>query len=209
MSQPMLRLMTRPRALSLLLGWSVAIAPVRGPRAETAQGPAPAPVAYFVKSAASLADIEKTLEGKGAHGADLLKPGPTAVEIVWRHEEDFEQPEAEVHDGKDHVFFVTDGRATFTLGGELVSPRELSRGEWKAAHTKNAQTVDVQKGDLLFIPHGTVHGRSVKGRRFTMLQISFWPGGAPAPKSQKPDKSETKTDSPPQKAADRSRAPAN
>jgi quercetin dioxygenase-like cupin family protein len=152
--------------------------------AETTPGPAPAAVAYFVKSAASLADIEKTLEGKGAHGADLLKPGPSAVEIVWRHEEDFESPEAEVHDGKDHVFFVTDGQATFTLGGQLVEPRTPSPGEWKAARTKDSQKVEVHKGDLLFIPHGTVHGRSAKGRRFTMLQISFWPGGAPPPKKE-------------------------
>ena len=131
--------------------------------------------------AASLAEVEKTLQGKGGHGADLLKPGATAVEIVWRHEEDFEQTELELHDGKDHVFFVTDGQASLTLGGELVAPREISPGEWKAAKATNSKTVDVAKGDLVFIPHGTVHGRSAKGRHFTMLLVSFYPGGAPAP----------------------------
>jgi quercetin dioxygenase-like cupin family protein len=143
--------------------------------------PASAPTAYFVKTAASLADLEKTLQGKGAHGADLLKPAQTAIEIVLRHEDDYEQTELELHDGKDHIFFVTDGKATLTLGGELVAPREVSPGEWKAATATNARNIDVAKGDLVFIPHGTVHGRSAKGRRFTMMIVSFFPGGPPSP----------------------------
>lgn len=151
-----------------------------GPSAP-ARRPAVAPTSYFVKSAASLAEVERTLQGKGAHGADLLKPGATAIEIVLRHEDDYEQTELELHDGKDHIFFVTDGQATLTLGGDLVAPREVSPGEWKAAKAANAKTVDVAKGDLVFIPHGTVHGRSAKGRRFTMLIVSFFPGGPPPP----------------------------
>jgi quercetin dioxygenase-like cupin family protein len=148
--------------------------------AASTRHPAAAPTSYFVKSAASLAEVERTLQGKGAHGADLLKPAATGIEIVLRHEDDYEQSELELHDGKDHVFFVTDGQATLTLGGELVAPREISPGEWKAAKAANAKTVDVAKGDLVFIPHGTVHGRSAKGRRFTMLIVSFFPGGPPA-----------------------------
>ena len=142
--------------------------------------PAVAPAPYFVKSGANLAELTKTLEGKGAHSADLLKPGPTALEIVVRHEDDFEQTELELHDGKDHVFLVTEGQATLTLGGELVTPREVSPGEWKAAKSTGSKNVDVAKGDLVFIPHGTVHGRSAKGRKFTMVIVSFLPGGAPA-----------------------------
>jgi quercetin dioxygenase-like cupin family protein len=149
--------------------------------APAARRPATAPAPYFVKNAASLAELEKTLQGKGAHSADLLKPAATAIEIVLRHEDDFEQTELELHDGKDHVFFVTDGQATLTLGGELVAPKEVSPGEWKAAKATGAKTVDVAKGDLVFIPHGTVHGRSAKGRRFTMMIVSFFPGGPPPP----------------------------
>jgi beta-lactamase class A/mannose-6-phosphate isomerase-like protein (cupin superfamily) len=147
--------------------------------AASARRPSVAPAAYFVKSAASLADVERTLHGKGAHGADLLKPGSTSIEIVLRHEDDYEQAELELHDGKDHIFFVTDGQATLTLGGELVAPREISPGEWKAAKATNARAVDVARGDLVFIPHGTVHGRSAKGRRFTMVIVSFFAGGLP------------------------------
>jgi mannose-6-phosphate isomerase-like protein (cupin superfamily) len=152
-----------------------------------ARKPAVAPAPYFVKTAASLAEAEKTLQGKGGHAADLLKPGATGIEIVWRHEEDFAQPELELHDGKDHVFFVTDGQASLVLGGEMVAPREVSAGEWKAAKATNSRTVDVGKGDLVFIPHGTVHGRSVKGR-FTMMIISFYPGGPPPPAPPPPSK---------------------
>jgi quercetin dioxygenase-like cupin family protein len=167
----------------LLVVVAFAFLPAYAPAAPSpsARRPAVAPASYFVKSAASLAEVEKTLQGKGAHGADLLKPAATAIEIVLRHEEDFEQTELELHDGKDHVFFVTDGHATLTLGGELVAPKEVSPGEWKAAKATNSTTVDVAKGDLVFIPHGTVHGRSAKGRRFTMMIVSFFPGGPPAP----------------------------
>src|SRR5205814_2409586 len=138
------------------------------------------PVPYLVKSAASLAEIEKGLGGEGGHGADLVKPGPVALEVVWKHEQDNEQKELEVHDGRDHVFFVTEGKATFKIGGELEAPHEISPGEWRAAKVKGAQTVELKKGDLVFIPHGTPHWRSSKGSTFTMLQLSFWPGGAPA-----------------------------
>ena len=157
----------------------VAAAPAAATPSAPARRPSVAPAAYFVKSAASLADVERTLHGKGAHGADLLKPGATSIEIVLRHEDDYEQAELELHDGKDHIFFVTDGQATLTLGGELVAPREISPGEWKAAKATNARAVDVARGDLVFIPHGTVHGRSAKGRRFTMVIVSFFPGGLP------------------------------
>ena len=40
-------------------------------------------------------------------------------------------------------------------------------------------TCDVAKGDLVFIPRGTAHGRSAKGRRFKMLIVSFFSGGPP------------------------------
>jgi quercetin dioxygenase-like cupin family protein len=164
-------------ALAVLLVVSAAPAP-----AAPARKPAVAPVPYFVKSAASLAELEKTLGGQGAHGADLVKAvGPVAVEVVWKHEEENQQNGVESHDGRDHVFFVTDGKAQFTLGGEAIDPKEVSPGEWRAPRSKGSQTVEVKKGDLIFIPHGTVHSRTTKGSRFTMLQISFWPGGAPAP----------------------------
>ena len=162
-----------------VVGFALLVMDAPVARSAPARKPAVAPTSYFVKTAASLAEVEKTLQGKGGHGARyLLKPGATAVEIVWRHEEDFEQTELELHDGKDHIFFVTEGQATLTLGGELVAPREVSAGEWKAAKATNARTVDVGKGHFVLIPHGTVHGRSAKGRRFTMLIVSFFPRGA-------------------------------
>lgn len=179
--------MMKRRVLCMAISGMFAVtAQTRADNVPAARAPSTAPAPYFVKSGASLAELEKTLEGKGAHSADLLKPGATALEIVWRHEEDYEQKELEVHDGKDHVFFVTDGAATFTLGGVLTDPREISAGEWRAARATESKTVEAHKGDLVFIPHGTVHGRSAKGRRFTMLQISFWPGGAPKPVAPPP-----------------------
>jgi len=165
----------------VVVGIACLVTGARQAQTAPARKPAAAPAPYFVKTAASLADAEKTLQGKGGHAADLLKPGATAVEIAWRHEEDFEQPELEVHDGKDHVFYVTEGQASLILGGDLVAPREISTGEWRAPKSANSKTVDVGKGDLVFIPHGTVHGRSNKGKKLTMMIISFYPGGPPPP----------------------------
>ena len=140
---------------------------------------------HIIVTAASLAEVEKTLLGQGAHGADLVKPGPGAVEVVWKHEEENVQNNVEVHEGRDHVFFVTEGKATFILGGTMEDPKEVSPGEWRAPRAAGAQTVDAKKRDLIVIPHGTVHSRSTKGSKFTMLQLSFWPGGAPAARTGK------------------------
>jgi mannose-6-phosphate isomerase-like protein (cupin superfamily) len=178
---------------TLALAFGLALAPVIVHAAPAAPAPAPSarkPVApavpYLFKTAASLADLEKTLLGKGSHKSDLVPPGPgQAIEVVWRHEEDVDQAESEIHDGKDHVFFITDGSAVFLLGGDLDKPREISPGEWRSPKLNNTKEIEAKKGDLLFIPHGTAHGRKATGKKFTMLQLSFWPGGAP-PAEPKP-----------------------
>jgi mannose-6-phosphate isomerase-like protein (cupin superfamily) len=183
------------------LSWlgALALLQAAAPAAAGEAGPAyasPTAPGYFVKTAASIAEVEKTLQGQGGHAVQFLKPGPGPIEITVRHEEDWVQPTLELHEGKDHVFFVTEGQATITLGGELVEPQKISAGEWTAARSSHSKTVEVSKGDLLFIPHGTVHGRNVKGKRFTMLLLSFWPGGAPAPA---PEKAAAPVKGPPQR----------
>jgi mannose-6-phosphate isomerase-like protein (cupin superfamily) len=148
--------------------------------AEPARKPAPATTPYLHKTAASLAEAEKTLLGPGGHAATLVPPSANvALEMAWRHEENQEVGGFESHDGRDHVFFITEGNGVFNLGGELDGPNEISPGEWRSKKAKNSREVKVAKGDVLFIPHGTVHGRG-KGGKFTMLLLSFWPGGAPA-----------------------------
>ena len=85
-----------------------------------------------------------------------------------------------MHDGKNHVFFVTKGQASLILGGDLVAPREDSTGEWRAPKWANSKTVDVGKGDLIFIPHGTVHGRSNKGKKLRDHDRFLLPRRSPA-----------------------------
>jgi mannose-6-phosphate isomerase-like protein (cupin superfamily) len=144
-----------------------------------ARRPAPAAGTYVLRTAASLAEAEKAFKGPGGQAATLVPSGPnTALEAVWRHEENKEAGGLESHDGKDHVFFITEGHGVFVLGGELENPREISPGEWRADKGKGTKEVVVDKGGFLFIPHGLVHGRG-KGGKFTMLLLSFWPGGAP------------------------------
>src|SRR4051812_47829097 len=78
--------------------------------AAPARKPVPAAGSYVVKTAASLAEIEKTFKGPGGQGSTLVPSGPnTALEAVWRHEENDKASGLESHDGRDHVFFITEG----------------------------------------------------------------------------------------------------
>jgi len=70
--------------------------------------------------------------------------------------------EFEYHDGRDHVFQILDGSATFELGGTPQNPRSNKPGEWLAANSIGAKTVPVKKGDMLLIPRGTPHRHSTE-----------------------------------------------
>jgi mannose-6-phosphate isomerase-like protein (cupin superfamily) len=167
-------------ALTVVASAQPAAKPAPPAPAAATHKPIPAVTPYLIKSAGSLAEIEKTLLGPGGHASTLVPPtAQVALQIDWRHEENIEAGGYEAHDGRDHVFFITEGNGAFNLGGELEAPTEPSPGEWRAKKAKGTHEVAVAKGDVVFIPHGTVHGRA-KGGKFTMLLLSFWPGGAPA-----------------------------
>ena len=60
------------------------------------------------------------------------------------------------------------------LGGTLVEPNEISPGEWRAKTATGGQKVTIKKGDLIFVPRGTPHQRTVTGKGFSMILIKIF-----------------------------------
>jgi quercetin dioxygenase-like cupin family protein len=60
------------------------------------------------------------------------------------------------------------------LGGSLVEPNEISTGEWRAKSSTGGQKVSIKKGDLIVVPRGTPHQRTVIGKGFSMILIKVF-----------------------------------
>lgn len=82
---------------------------------------------------------------------------------------------AEVHDASDDVYYVLEGSAQLTLGGELQNPREASPGEWRGDGIVGGMTFTIRKGDLIVVPRGTPHHRvNAPGKKFTLILIKVF-----------------------------------
>src|ERR1051326_613452 len=68
-----------------------------------------------------------------------------------------EQGEAEKHANFDDLFIVRRGTAEVIVGGEKVSPKEATPGEWRARSIKGGRPIKLAAGDTLRIPCGTPH----------------------------------------------------
>src|SRR4051794_39260716 len=86
---------------------------------------------FFVKTAQSLADLEKSL--RADNKVEDLTGGPgTQLRVAVQHDKLRQNADAELHDESDDVYYVLEGSAQLTLGGALDNPREASPGEWKS-----------------------------------------------------------------------------
>ena len=65
--------------------------------------------------------------------------------------------EVEVHEKTNHIFIVTEGKATFVTGGTLVSPRQTAPGQTRAASVDGGTIYHLEKGDVITVPAGTPH----------------------------------------------------
>ena len=80
----------------------------------------------------------------------------------------------ELHDSSDDIYYVLTGQATLALGGELVEPTEISPGEWRSKTVKGGNPFVVKKGDMVVVPRGTVHQRTVLKKGFSMILIKVF-----------------------------------
>lgn len=142
--------------------------------AQTRQ-PSQASRPYVVKSKQQVEDITKALVAKpGNTNEDIVAASGMQTRIAIFHDEKRENDLNELHDGSDDIYYVTNGTATLMLGGTLDSPNEISPGEWRAKTATGGEKVTIKKGDLIFVPRGTRHQRTVTDKKFTMILIKIF-----------------------------------
>ena len=134
-----------------------------------------------IKSKQQVADIQKSLEKKpGNTNEDAVAAAGKQTRVAVFHDEKRVDDLNEVHDGSDDVYYVLEGTATLLLGGSLVDPKETSPGEWRAKTAVGGQRYVIKKGDLVFVPRGTPHQRTVTGKGFSMILIKIFETDQPA-----------------------------
>jgi mannose-6-phosphate isomerase-like protein (cupin superfamily) len=139
--------------------------------------------AFIVKSKQQVDDITSALYKKpGNTTDDILAAAGTQARIAIFHDEKRVNDKHEVHDASDDIYYVTNGSATLMLGGSLVSPQEISPGEWRSDSASGGQSVTIKKGDVVFVPRGTPHQRTVTDKKFTMVIIKVFAETQPAAK---------------------------
>ncbi|MBX7056167.1 MAG: cupin domain-containing protein [Pyrinomonadaceae bacterium] len=133
-----------------------------------------------IKSKQQVADIQRSLEKKpGNTNEDVVAASGKQTRVAVFHDEKRVDDLNEVHDGSDDVYYVLDGTATLLLGGSLVDPKETSPGEWRAKTAVGGQRYVIKKGDLVFVPRGTPHQRTVTGKGFSMILIKIFEADQP------------------------------
>lgn len=130
---------------------------------------------YVVRSNQQVSEMMKTLGKKpGNTNEDIVAPAGRQMRVAVFHDEKRENDPIEVHDLSDDIYYVLDGTATLLLGGKLVDPKEVSPGEWRAKTSTDGQKVTIKKGDLIIVPRGTPHQRTVTGKDFSMILIKVF-----------------------------------
>lgn len=139
---------------------------------------------FVVKKKQQVADIEKSLHSIDADikikdvvskTEDLIDSSGMQLRVAVQYDAKKDKSLAEVHDASDDVFYVLEGSAELTLGGQLENPKETALGEWRSDKIIGGQTFTIKKGDLIIIPRGTPHQRiNTKGKTFSLLLIKIF-----------------------------------
>ena len=153
--------------------WVVAAsAQTRGPVAPTKE--------FVFKTKQQVSEIYRELEGQsGNKQFDVAAASGTQMRVAVFHDEKRENDLFEVHDGSDDIYYVLEGEATLMLGGTLTEPKEISPGEWRSKAAAGGQRVNIRKGDLVVVPRGTPHQRTVTGKGFSMILIKIFESRQP------------------------------
>jgi mannose-6-phosphate isomerase-like protein (cupin superfamily) len=77
-----------------------------------------------------------------------------------------------IHRYKDELFYVLDGSATFTTGGQLLEPASVENDTSLSAKTITGGTAQrMSKGDILIVPAGLPHWFSEIQGSITLMQV--------------------------------------
>lgn len=155
-------------AFVLIIGWSLAVS------AQTRKPSSPSKP-FYIKTAKDIDEITKGLERQNGNvSSDIVPAKGMQTRVAVFYDEKRENDMFEVHDAADDIYYVTGGKATLSIGGELVEPSEIGPGEWRAKTITGGNKFDVKKGDLIVVPRGTVHQRTVTGKGFSMILIKVF-----------------------------------
>ena len=146
--------------------------------AQTRQ-PSTAIRSFLVKSKQSLAELEKRISTENKV-EELIGGAGMETRVAIQHDKVKNGDPAELHDASDDVYYVLKGKATLELGGKLVDPKEVSPGEWRSQKVIGSQNIEINEGDLIMVPRGTVHRRTVGGKGFSMILIKIYEDPLPA-----------------------------
>ncbi|HEV7698798.1 MAG TPA: cupin domain-containing protein [Pyrinomonadaceae bacterium] len=162
--------------LILLIGLSLGTAAVAQDRK-----PSTPSKPFLVKTKQQVDDIQKSLAKKpGNTNEDMAPQAGTQMRVAIFHDEKRIDDNFEVHDGADDIYYVLDGTATLMLGGSLDAPKEISSGEWRSKTATGGQKVVIKKGDLIVVPRGTPHQRTVTDKKFSMILVKVFAAEQPA-----------------------------
>ena len=130
---------------------------------------------FEMRSRTQISEVLKGLEAKeGNQQFDVVGQKGVQMRVAVFQDEKRENDLFEVHDASDDIYYVLDGEATLMLGGELVEPNETAPGEWRSKMGTGCQRVAIKKGDLIVVPRGTPHQRTVTGKGFSMILIKVF-----------------------------------
>jgi mannose-6-phosphate isomerase-like protein (cupin superfamily) len=130
---------------------------------------------FVVKTKQQISDIYRAAEKETGNKQIDVFPAPgTQMRVAVFHDEKRENDLFEVHDASDDVYYILEGSATLILGGTLSEPNEISPGEWRSKAGSGGTRVQVQKGDLIVVPRGTPHQRTVTGKGFSMIILKVF-----------------------------------
>ncbi|HEY8563107.1 MAG TPA: cupin domain-containing protein [Pyrinomonadaceae bacterium] len=145
---------------------------------------------FVVKTRQQVADIERELHAIDAEiktkpvvskTEDLIDNSGMQLRVAVQYDARKDAAQAEVHDASDDIFYVLEGSAELTLGGQLDNPKEAAPGEWKSDKIINGQSFTIKKGDLVVVPRGTPHQRiNTKGKNFSLILIKIFAQPQPA-----------------------------
>lgn len=141
---------------------------------QTGQPSAPAGP-YVVKTKQEISAITDLLKKQdGNKQEDIVAASGKQMRVAVFHDEKRVNDLFEVHDHSDDIYYVLEGTATLLLGGNLVDPNEISPGEWRAKAANGTKEVVMKKGDVVMVPRGTVHQRTVTGKGLSMILIKVF-----------------------------------
>ncbi len=138
-------------------------------------GPTTPKKPFVVRTKQQIADVAKEIRAKdGNQQFDVVPQAGDQMRVAIFHDEKRENDLHEVHDASDDIYYVLEGEATLMLGGALVEPNQISSGEWRSKTADGGQRVTIKKGDLVVVPRGTPHQRTVTGKGFSMILIKVF-----------------------------------